>query len=148
MRLTDNSLILMIEDDPGHAYLMQKNLRRAGLLGNIKTISNGLDAQNFLFESNLSAETGDAPLSLVLLDLNLPGLDGFQILKKMRNHPKTKLVPVFVISTTDDPKEVHACYNLGCNAYLTKPVDYTQFSDAIQKLGMFIKLLQIPNSMN
>jgi CheY-like chemotaxis protein len=81
---------------------------------------------------------------LVLLDLNLPVLDGYQVLERMKNDERTKHIPVIILTTTDDTREVARCYELGCNVYVTKPVDYEQFSEAIRKLGLFMAVLMIP----
>jgi CheY-like chemotaxis protein len=82
---------------------------------------------------------------LVLLDLNLPALDGYQVLERMKNDERTKRIPVIILTTTDDSREVARCYELGCNVYVTKPVDYEQFSEAIRKLGLFMAVLMIPD---
>jgi len=81
---------------------------------------------------------------LVLLDLNLPVLDGFQVLEKMKGDPHTQPIPVIILTTTDNPQEIMRCYELGCNVYVTKPVDYEQFSEAVTKLGLFLSVVQIP----
>ena len=81
---------------------------------------------------------------LVLLDLNLPVLDGYQVLKRMKEDERTKRIPVIILTTTDDTREVSRCYELGCNVYITKPVDYERFSDAIRKIGLFLSVVTIP----
>jgi CheY-like chemotaxis protein len=82
---------------------------------------------------------------LVLLDLNLPGLDGYQVLARLKSDERTRQIPVIILTTTDDPREVERCYALGCNVYITKPVEYEQFSEAIRKLGLFLSVVKIPN---
>jgi CheY-like chemotaxis protein len=82
---------------------------------------------------------------LVLLDLNMPVLDGYQVLERMKANPDTKKIPVVVLTTTDDAREVARCYQLGCSVYITKPVDYDSFSEAIQQLGFFISIVTVPN---
>jgi CheY-like chemotaxis protein len=131
--------ILLVEDDAGHARLIEKNLRRANLTNDIVKATDGQQAIDYLFSN-------DRALSmLVLLDLNLPVLDGYQVLERMKNDERTKCIPVIVLTTTDDSREVARCYELGCNVYVTKPVDYEQFSDAIRKLGLFMAVLMIPD---
>ena len=130
--------ILLVEDDPGHARLIEKNLRRANLTNDIVHVTDGQQAIDYLFGN------GRPSSLLVLLDLNLPVLDGYQILERMRNCERTRRIPVIILTTTDDTREVSRCYELGCNVYVTKPVDYEQFSDAIRKLGLFMAVLMIP----
>jgi len=75
----------------------------------------------------------------------MPVLDGYQVLARMKSDERTKRIPVIVLTTTDDPREVKRCYELGCNVYIAKPVDYEQFSTAIRKLGLFLLVAMIPN---
>ncbi len=132
-------IILLVEDDPGHARLITKNLQRASIMNKIVHLINGQQAIEYLFD-----ETCTAPL-LVLLDLNMPVLDGYQVLERIRAHERTKRIPVVVLTTTDDVREVSRCYDLGCNVYITKPVDYQQFSDAIRRLGLFLSVVTVPD---
>lgn len=136
--------ILLVEDDPGHALLIEKNLRRAGIANNIVVLDNGQKAVDFLFKNGAySGDSQPAP-PLILLDLNLPVLDGYQVLKAIKNEERTKSIPVVVLTTTDNPHEVARCYELGCNVYITKPVEYEQFSDAIRRLGLFLSIVRVP----
>jgi len=136
--------ILLVEDDPGHALLIEKNLRRAGIANNIISLDNGQKAVDFLFkQGDYSGDDHPAP-PLILLDLNLPVLDGYQVLKIIKNDERTKSIPVVVLTTTDNPHEVARCYELGCNVYITKPVEYEQFTDAIRKLGLFLSIVRVP----
>ncbi len=132
-------VILLVEDDPGHARLIAKNLKRASITNKIVHLTNGQQAIEYLFD-----ETYTAPL-LVLLDLNMPVLDGYQVLERIRAHDRTKRIPVVILTTTDDVREVSRCYDLGCNVYITKPVDYQQFSDAIRRLGLFLSVVTVPD---
>jgi CheY-like chemotaxis protein len=136
--------ILLVEDDPGHARLIEKNLRRSNITNQITIINDGQQAIDYLFkEGNYTSSAHPSPL-LVLLDLNLPGLDGYQILERMKGNSKTKHIPVIMLTTTDDIREVARCYSLGCNVYITKPVDYEQFSEAIRKIGLFLSVVTMP----
>lgn len=137
--------ILLVEDDPGHARLIEKNLRRANINNDIKVVGDGQETLDLLFgEGQHKGASLVSPL-LILLDLNLPVLDGYQVLEKIKSDERTKRIPVIVLTTTNDPKEVTRCYELGCNVYVTKPVDYTQFSEAIRNLGLFLSVVTIPN---
>jgi CheY-like chemotaxis protein len=138
-------LILLVEDDPGHARLIEKNLRRSNITNDLLTLTDGQQAVDYLFSEGAYAGTKRASRLLMLLDLNLPVLDGYQVLQRMKADERTKRIPVVVLTTTDDPREVARCYELGCNVYVTKPVEYEQFSEAIRELGLFLAIVAVPN---
>lgn len=137
--------MLLVEDDPGHARLIEKNLRRANITNPIIILDNGQKAVDFLFSQGEYAGQDHPSQLLILLDLNLPVLDGFEVLKKMKSDPRTKSIPVIILTTTDDPQEIAHCYELGCNVYVTKPVNYERFSEAVTNLGLFLSVVKIPN---
>lgn len=140
--------VLLVEDDPGHARLIEKNLRRAGISNMIYHCDDGQKAVDFLLKERNGQDEG--PLRLVvLLDLILPVLDGYQVLKVIKNNERTKHIPVIVLTTTDDPHDVSRCYDLGCNLYITKPTEYIttpiefqHFSTTIQVLGNFLSIIK------
>ena len=134
--------IVMIEDDEGHARLIERNIRRAGISNEIKHFLDGTSALDYLFNHDDGpARNGPA---LVLLDLNLPDMSGTDILARIKNEPRMKRTPVVVLTTTDDKVEIQRCYDLGCNVYITKPVNYESFADAIRQLGLFLAVIQVP----
>jgi CheY-like chemotaxis protein len=137
--------ILLAEDDQGHARLIEKNLRRAKVTNEIVFAANGQEALDYLFCEGAYADKKHASHLLVLLDLNMPVLDGYQVLERMKTDERTKRIPVIILTTTDDPREVARCYELGCNVYVTKPVDYEQFAEAMRKLGLFLLVVMIPD---
>lgn len=137
--------ILLVEDDPGHARLIEKNLRRSNITNDIITVSNGQQALDYLFSEGEYAGTERASPLLVLLDLNLPVLDGHQVLDRMKADERSKRIPVIILTTTDDTREVSRCYESGCSVYITKPVEYHEFADAIHKLGLFLTIVAVPN---
>jgi len=135
--------IVMIEDDEGHARLIEKNIRRAGISNDLKHFLDGTSALEYLFEHPEGpAMNGPA---LVLLDLNLPDMSGTDILARIKADERLHKVPVVVLTTTDDKQEIERCYNLGCNVYITKPVNYESFADAIRQLGLFLSVIQLPD---
>jgi len=142
---TEEVAILLVEDDPGHARLIEKNLRRSGITNQLVTVGDGQQALDYLHGEGAYEGTGAASPLLVLLDLNLPVLDGYQVLKRMKADQRTKHIPVIILTTTDDTREVKRCYDLGCNVYITKPVDYQEFSDAIRKIGLFLSVVTVPD---
>jgi len=133
--------ILMIEDDEGHARLIEKNIRRAGVCNEVRHFASGTAAVEHLF----SETREDGPV-LVLLDLNLPDMSGTDILARIKGDERLKRAPVVVLTTTDDQREIQRCYDLGCNVYITKPVVYDTFAQAIRQLGLFLSVMQIPEA--
>ncbi len=134
--------IIMIEDDDGHARLIERNIRRAGISNTIHHFTDGTSALDFIFNGS------DGPIlngpAMVLLDLNLPDMNGADILTRIKSVEKLKRTPVVVLTTTDDKVEIQRCYDLGCNVYITKPVNYEAFSAAIRQLGLFLAVIQVP----
>ncbi len=136
--------IVMIEDDEGHARLIEKNIRRAGISNEIVAFANGTKALNYLFgKPGRLAFSPQEPL-LILLDLNLPDMSGIDILKRIKQDTELKRAPVVVLTTTDDKQEIQRCYDLGCNVYITKPLNYDSFAGAIRQLGLFFSVIQVP----
>ena len=136
--------IIMVEDDEGHARLIEKNIRRAGISNDLRHFSNGTSALDYLFnDAHGPSQNGPA---LILLDLNLPDMSGLDILAKIKGDDKLKRSPVVVLTTTDDKIEIERCYDMGANVYITKPVNYESFSDAIRQLGLFLSVIQVPES--
>ncbi len=133
--------ILLIEDDPGHARLIEKNVRRAGVANEITHKLDGTTALDYLFGRG---EQVKAEPMLVLLDLNLPDMSGTDILARIKADPVLRRTPVIVLTTTDDRTEIQRCYDLGCNVYITKPVEYEGFASAIRQLGLFLTVMQVP----
>lgn len=138
--------IIMVEDDEGHARLIEKNIRRAGVSNEIVHLSDGAKALDYFFKvMGLPNGERSSPV-LILLDLNLPDMTGVEILQRLKADDVLKLAPVIVLTTTDDKTEIQRCYDLGCNVYVTKPVDYDNFANAIRQLGLFFSVIQVPDS--
>ncbi len=140
----DWATILLVEDDPEHARLITKNLRRFGVCSEILALDNGQKAVGFLFNPEESAQSRDLSSLLVLLDLNMPVLDGYQVLQRIKGDERTRTIPVVVLTTTDNPAEIERCYRLGCNMYVTKPIEYDDFSRTIGNLTKLLSMVKIP----
>jgi CheY-like chemotaxis protein len=138
--MTSPVTIVMIEDDEGHARLIERNIRRAGVNNQIIPFANGTDAMTYL----LGGEHRKGDPLLILLDLNLPDMTGIEILRRVKETQHLKTTPVVVLTTTDDAQEIKRCYELGCNVYVTKPVNYENFANAIRQLGLFFSVIQVP----
>ncbi len=137
--------LVMVEDDAGHATLINKNLKRSGIGNAVVHLQNGREAIEYFFSEENARRNYDK--TLVLLDLNLPEIDGYEVLKRLKSHQATRTVPVIVLTTTDNPREIDRCYELGCNVYITKPVEYDNFTDAIQKLGLMLAVVKVPHGI-
>ena len=135
--------IVMIEDDEGHARLIEKNIRRAGVNNEIIGFVDGSSALTYLLGSDASGSVSARRQLLVLLDLNLPDMTGLDILAKIKANVHLKRSPVIVLTTTDDSREIQRCYDLGANVYITKPVNYEGFANAIRQLGLFLSVIQV-----
>ena len=142
--MTGPVTIVMIEDDEGHARLIERNIRRAGVSNQIVPFANGTDAMAFLLGNDASGAVRPGAALLILLDLNLPDMTGIEILRRVKETPHLKTSPVVVLTTTDDAQEIKRCYELGANVYVTKPVNYENFANAIRQLGLFFSVIQVP----
>jgi CheY-like chemotaxis protein len=139
--MTPELTIFLAEDDDGHATLIRRNIERARLGAEIVRFRDGqelLDA----FAAARAQWTGRR--IVVLLDMSMPRVDGLEVLRRLKSDRATSAIPVYVLTTTDNPSEVDRCFALGCNAYVTKPVDYDAFMTAIERLCGFLAVTQVP----
>ena len=137
-------VILLAEDDEGHAYLVQQNLAAAGLTNRVVHVADGQAALDYIrCEGPYVGRRPNGPL-LLLLDINMPRVDGVEVLRRLKADPSTVELPVIVLTTTDDPREIKRCYELGCASYVTKPVEYDRFVEAIRRLGLFLTIVKVP----
>ena len=133
--------IICVEDDDGHATLIERNMRRAGLANSFVRLKDGQEALDYFRDGNCPA----AAACVLLLDIKMPRVDGIEVLRQIKEDPKTASMPVIMLTTTDDPREIDRCYQLGCNVYITKPVEYEPFIDAVKRLGLFLQVVKLPN---
>jgi CheY-like chemotaxis protein len=135
--------ILIVDDDEGHVELLRRNLGRIALGNPLEVLHDGSRALDYIFRrGDHAGRTGADPL--ILLDINMPGaIGGIEVLRQIKADPKTRKTPVIMLSTTDDPREVAECYDLGCSVYITKPVDPLQFIEAIKRLGFFLQVIRL-----
>lgn len=129
--------ILMVDDDEGYGELVRRGLQRSGISNPIVSLTNGRQALDYVFCRGAYADRSGNGDLLVLLDINMPGINGAEVLRQMKSHETTRLIPVLMVTTTDDPREVNRCYALGCHLCITKPVDPSEFLGVIQRLGLF-----------
>jgi len=137
-------IILVAEDDEGHANLIKKNLKRAGIVNEILLFIDGQEILNFLFRKGDGPHRKSGEAYILLLDIRMPKIDGVQVLEQIKTDPSLKKLPVIMITTTDDPREIENCHEMGCSSYITKPIDYENFVNAIRQLGLFLSVVQVP----
>ncbi|MBD3415020.1 MAG: response regulator [Candidatus Aminicenantes bacterium] len=135
--------IVIAEDDEGHATLIKKNLKRAGIRNEFIHLKDGQETLDYLFQRAKKKRENGVPI-LLLLDLKMPKVDGVEVLRQVKADPELRKMPVIIITTTDDPREVEKCHELGCSSYITKPIDYKKFVKAIRKLGLFLLVVEVP----
>ncbi len=134
---------VLIEDDAGHASLIRRNLARVGVQNPIEHLASGQAAIDYFFGPGQPDRHYDKMVTV--LDLNLPDIDGFEVLQRLKTTEATRMMPVIVLTTTDNPKDIDRCYGLGCNVFMTKPVGYDEFSEAIRKLGLMMTIVRVPH---
>jgi CheY-like chemotaxis protein len=145
MKMLRNQLIILLaEDDEGHAYLIRQNLQDAGVANEIVHVKDGQETLDYIRAEGAFAGREQGKTLLLLLDINMPRLDGLEVLRQLKADPQTAQLPIIMLTTTDDPREVSRCYELGCSSYVTKPVEYDRFVEAIRRLGLFLEIVQIP----
>lgn len=136
--------ILIAEDDDGHAALIRRNLKRAGISNKIIHFQDGEEVLNFFYQKESEDHVENGCSYLLLLDIRMPRVDGVEVLEKLKGDQTYKKIPIIMLTTTDDPREIEKCHQIGCSSYITKPIDYDDFVKAIQQLGLFISITQVP----
>ena len=138
--------ILLIEDNPDDRELMKLAFAEEEIPHNLIIVSNGIEALSYLTEEDDFADESDKDVenrrsdslpALILLDLNLPMIDGIEVLRRLRAHPKTKLIPIVIISSSDEPRDIIASYINGCNSYIRKPIHFTQLQKFVKEISTY-----------
>jgi CheY-like chemotaxis protein len=132
--------ILLVEDDKGHAELVKLNLKRGGIHNEIMHFETGQKALDFLLQNKSDKKY------LMILDINMPGINGLQVLSRLKSSEVTRNIPIIILTTATEEREADYCYELGCNVFITKPMDYETFCTAIQELGAFLKIAKFSGS--
>ena len=126
--------IVIAEDDSGHANLIKRNIRRAGFNNEIKHFTDGEQTLDYFLSDTSDIQSLN---HLLLLDIRMPKIDGITVLSQLRQTFQQIKIPVIIITTTDDPYEIKKCYDLGCNNYMVKPIEYNNFVEACTQTGLF-----------
>lgn len=135
--------ILIAEDDDGHAELIMTGLKESGICNHMIRFIDGKQAWDFISGKCKDMVLDKNKSYLLLLDINMPKMDGVEVLERIKSNDDLKNLPVMMLTTTDDPREVEKCYALGCNIYITKPVDFSKFADTLKRLGLFIQVVKV-----
>lgn len=139
------AIILLAEDDEGHAGLIRRNLARAGIANTIRHFLDGEEVHQFLFSQQVSTTSSPSAASyILLLDIHMPKMNGIELLRQLKADPELHKLPIVMITTSDDPREMEECRALGCRHFMTKPVDYESFAAAIQELGLLLAVMPVP----
>ncbi len=144
MMKTNDVVILVVEDDPGHATLMTRNLQRSGISNDLVVFKDGQEILDFLFRLGDGPHRQSGLHYLLLLDIRMPKVDGVDVLRQIKQDSELRKIPVIMITTTDDPREVENCHSIGCSHYIVKPIDHDKFVKAIRQLGLFLRVVEIP----
>jgi CheY-like chemotaxis protein len=136
-------IILIAEDDDGHAELIREGLEESGICNQMIRFSNGEDAWHFISCTGDKEVRDKNKTYLLLLDINMPKMNGMEVLIRIKSDNELKEMPVIMLTTTDDPREVEKCYQLGCNLYITKPIEFLKFADALRRLGLFLQIVKV-----
>jgi len=137
--------VLLVEDDEGHSLLIQEFLRENEMIHHVYSVMDGQAALDYLFHENKYADPEKSPMpDLVLLDINLPLVNGFDVLKKIKNSDNLKNIPVIILSSAESQSEVNKGYQLGANNYVTKPVDFELFKKKVKYLCQFLEIIRFP----
>jgi two-component system response regulator len=143
--MEDKRVILLVEDNPDDVALTLRAFKKSNILNKVVVAKDGVEALDYLFANGTHDGRGTWVMpQIVLLDLKLPRLDGMEVLRRIRADERTKLLPVVILTSSKEEQDVVNGYNLGANSYIRKPVDFSQFSEAIQQLGLYWLVLNEP----
>jgi CheY-like chemotaxis protein len=138
--MTEEVVILIAEDDAGHFALIKKNLWRSCIANEIFQFKDGQEILDFLLCEGDGSTRKPNTKYILLLDIRMPKIDGREVLRRMKDDPELRKIPVIMLTTTDEESEVENCYDLGCSFYIVKPSDYNKFMEAVGNLGTFLSL--------
>ena len=141
----ESILIMLVDDDEGHLLLIKENLRSSGVINELVEVRDGQEALDYLFRQGSYQEAAKAPRpGLILLDIKMPKVDGFKVLERLKADASLRMIPVVMLTSTDDQVEVNQCYALGASSYVVKPVRYEEFQERVRALGMYLDIVRLP----
>ena len=142
MKQIDPLEILLVEDNPADVELTLRALKKNNLTNMVKVVSDGAQALDYLFSTgDFAGEHNHPPPKVVFLDLKLPKVDGREVLRRMKADPRTQMIPVVVLTSSKEERDIAESYKLGVNSYVVKPLDFDKFVEAVSQLGLYWVLL-------
>lgn len=133
-----NKVILLVEDNPDDEALTLRALKKKNILNEVIVAHDGVEALDYLFaEGKYAGRDENVTPEVILLDLKLPRIDGLEVLRRVRADARTSLLPIVILTSSKEDRDMIESYSLGCNSYIRKPVDFVQFGDAVQQLGLY-----------
>jgi CheY-like chemotaxis protein len=142
--MNDAPCVLIAEDDEGHATLIRRNLKRAGFGDRAVYLKDGQELLDYVYRRAQFSERSPSDAVAIIADLNMPRLGGFEVLQHLKSNEELARIPVYVMTTTDNPAEIERCYELGAAAYLVKPLDYGVFGEMVRRLAEFLASIRLP----
>ena len=141
----ENKKILLVEDNPNDIELTKRALQKSNILNELIVAEDGVEGLKYFFgeDGNGGCSVEDLPV-VVLLDINLPRVNGLDVLRRLRTHEKTKLIPMIILTSSNEEKDIITSYNLGANSFVRKPVKFNEFAEAIRVLGLFWLVINQP----
>ncbi len=135
--------ILLVEDNDGHAKLIERNLRKVSLLNPIVRAADGIEALEILQGTDSDTTKPSLP-RLILLDIDMPRMDGIEVLSRIKADDRLRKTPVIMLTSTDSQAEIDRCYQAGANGYVSKPVDITNLGEKLRRLGLYLEIVELP----
>ncbi|MBD0361505.1 MAG: response regulator [Coleofasciculus sp. C3-bin4] len=143
--MTQKNVLLLVEDNPDDEELTLLAFEQSAIANEVVVAHDGVEALDYLFSTGMYTDRNPSLMpALILLDLQLPRINGLEVLQRLRADNRTKLIPVVILTTSNEQQDLINSYSLGCNSYIRKPVDYDQFITAVQQLGMYWLLINEP----
>ncbi len=140
-----NKSVLLVEDNPDDVKLTLRAFAENNITNEIVVVNDGVKALDYLFKRGLYSDSDPNKLpTVILLDIQLPKIDGHEVLRQIRSNERTKLIPVIILTSSKEEEDLVKCYKNGCNSYIQKPVDFMEFVQAVKSLGMYWLLLNEP----
>ncbi len=138
-----NKTILVIEDNENDQFLIMRSIRKHNIANDIFVVGDGVEALDYLYHRGKYKDTDHTMPHLILLDLKLPKMSGLEVLKKIRENPETTLIPIIILTSSDEEKDIVSSYKFGANSYVRKPIDFIEFAEAIKNLGLYWLILNV-----
>ena len=139
-----NQTILIVEDNPDDELLIMRTLKKINVVNRVEIVRDGAEALDYVFKTGKYANRNSRDPAVILLDIKLPKVSGLEVLERVRADGRTRRLPVVMLTSSDEQEDMVKSYDLGCNSYVRKPVEFDQFTEAVSKLGLYWLLVNEP----